>query len=286
VAFVLVLTWRQWTGPMSDPAFITYGLTNPGVVKYALITLALGLVLCLMCCVLWRRGARGRIEKRSQEGGAMVEFALLLPVAMFIVLLMAQSSFLMVGNLCVQYSAYCAARTAIVAIPDDLVVYSDEGPNYVTPDPNASAKQRRILKSAAWAVMPISCSLEDQEQADLPELVGGLDNFFTAYRDSTPGWVQAHLRRKWQYAINHTFVELAPPLSGDVYGEAEDIHISVSHRFYLSVPIARTVFAALDDGVELDIGIGQYGLIMRAACTLTNEGVQDYVDEEIFPIDR
>ena len=284
---ILVAVALQMTGGGSSAGdWLPHALGSAGVIKYAVITMALGAALCVTCHMLWRIGARARARQRSEEGGAIIEFALVLPFAMSLLLLLAQSSFLMVGHLCVQYSAYCAARTAIVAIPDDLVRYGGEAQNYVNPDPDSSAKQRRILRSAAWAVMPVSCSTSDQQKADRPELVEGLEHFFTAYGKPTPGWVRTNLERKWQYAMDHTFVDLSPPLDGDLYGEAEDIQVSVRHTFYLSVPVARTVFAALDDGVELDIGIGEYGLIMRAACALTNEGVQDYVDEETFPKDR
>jgi len=282
---VVATLWMTGAGA-SVGQWLPDALENAGFIKYALITMVLGAMLLVVCFMLWRIGARARGRKRSEDGGAMIEFALVLPVAMSLVLLLAQSSFLMVGHLCVQYSAYCAARAAIVAIPDDLAMFSGEAQNYVEPDPESSPKQIRMLRSAAWAVMPVSCSIEAQDKAELPELVDGLEEFFTAYGEETPGWVKANLERKWQYAIDHTFVELAPPDSGDLYGDDEDIQVSVEHTFYLSVPVARTIFAALDDGVELDIGIGEYGLTMRATCTLTNEGVQDYVDEETFPKDE
>ena len=286
IAFAVAMALRMTGGGPSVWKWLPGALGSGGFIKYALITMVLGAALCVTCFMLWRIGARARARRRSEEGGAIIEFALVLPFAMALVLLLAQSSFLMVGHLCVQYSAYCAARTAIVAIPDDLARFGGEAQNYVEIDPDASSKQRRILRSAAWAVMPISCSTRDQQKAERPELVEGLEDFFTAYGVSSPGWVRAHLERKWQYAMDHTFVELAPPVSGDLYGEAEDIQVSVRHTFYLSVPVARKIFAALDDGVELDIGVGEYGLIMRATCVLTNEGVQDYVDEETFPKDR
>jgi len=286
IVFAVAMALRMTGGGASAWKWLPRALGSGGFIKYTLITIALAAALCVMCHILWRIGARARTRRRSEEGGALIEFALVLPWAMALLLLLAQSSFLMVGHLCVQYSAYCAARAAIVAIPDDLARFGGEAQNYVELDPDSSVKQRRILRSAIWAVMPVSCSTSDQQKADLPELVSGLEEFFTAYGESTPGWVKANLQRKWQYAKDHTFVELAPPVSGDLYGEAEDIQVSVRHTFYLGVPVARTVFAALDDGVELDIGIGEYGLIMRATCALTNEGVQDYVDEETFPKDQ
>ena len=285
VILVGIAIWMTGGGS-SASQWLPRALVSSGVVKYAVITMVLTAGLLVVCVMLVRIGARARARDRSQDGGAIVEFALVLPFAVTLVLLLAQASFLMVGHLCVQYSAYCAARAAIVAIPDDLAQYGGEAQNYVDPEPNSSMKQGRILRAAAWAVMPVSCAIEAQAEASRPELVNGIEEFFSAYGESTPGWVKTKLQRKWQYAVDHTFVELEPPLSGDVYGEAEDIQVSVAHTFYLSVPMARTIFAAFEDGVELDIGNGEYGLVMRATCTLTNEGVQDYVDEETFPKDE
>jgi hypothetical protein len=284
---VVIAVALFWSGGASSASeWLPRALASSGVVKYAAITMALTATLFVVCYVIVRIGARARTRDRSQDGGAIVEFAMVLPIAVGLVLLLAQSSFLMVGHLCVQYSAYCAARAAIVAIPDDLAQYGGEAQNYVDPDPNNSIKQGRILRAAVWAVMPVSCGIAEQSEASKPELVNGIGDFFTSYGEPTPRWVETKLQRKWQYAMDHTFVELAPPIAGDVYGEAEDIQVSVAHTFYLSVPIARTIFAALDDGVELDIGNGEYGLRMQATCTLTNEGVQDYVDEETFPKER
>ena len=208
---VVATLWMTGAGA-SVGQWLPDALENAGFIKYALITMVLGAMLLVVCFMLWRIGARARGRKRSEDGGAMIEFALVLPVAMSLVLLLAQSSFLMVGHLCVQYSAYCAARAAIVAIPDDLAMFSGEAQNYVEPDPESSPKQIRMLRSAAWAVMPVSCSIEAQDKAELPELVDGLEEFFTAYGEETPGWVKANLERKWQYAIDHTFVELAPQI--------------------------------------------------------------------------
>lgn len=286
VVLAVAMAMRMTGGGPSAGQWLPGAMGKWGFIKYALITMGLAAALFVTCCVMWRIGVRARLRRRSQEGGALIEFALVLPIAMSLVLLLAQASFLMVGHLCVQYSAYCAARAAIVAIPDDLTRLGGEAQNYVEPLPDNSVKQGRILRAAIWAVMPISCSTRDQAPASKPELIDGLEEFFTAYGKPTPGWVRANLERKWQYASDHTFVELAPPISSDLYGEAEDIQVTVRHTFYLSVPVARTIFAALDEGVELDIGIGEYGLIMHATCTLTNEGVQDYVDEETFPKDR
>lgn len=312
--------WMWWynIGPSSWRFFLP-GLTSWGFIKYALLTLGSATALVALCAYLWHAGAaerRRRAEAREfggREGGAMVEFVMVLPIALMLALILAQASLLMVGNLCVHYSAYCAARAAIVAIPDDMS--PDEPPNYVDRDPDSSAKYRRILMAAAWAVMPVSCSIRAQSGSGGMELVEGLERFFDLYgrrgdedprgnwlpiedksdpdydpgfyREDTsgaPGWVRFHLGRKWRYALDHTFVDVSPPKNGDVYAEAEDIHVTVRHTFYLAVPYANVLFSRADpDGRELDIGSGEYGTVITATCTLTNEGVQDFVDEEEFP---
>ena len=103
-------------GGSSASQWLPRALVSSGVVKYAVITVVLSAMLFAVCVLLVRIGARARARKRSQDGGAVVEFALVLPIAAALALLLAQASFLMVGHLCVQYSAYCAARAAIQAI--------------------------------------------------------------------------------------------------------------------------------------------------------------------------
>jgi len=233
--------------------------------------------------VLWQAGAQGRRQRRAQDGTAMIEFALVLPIALTLVLLMVQSSLLMVGNLCVNYAAYCAARSAIVQVPRDLG--DVEGPNIVLDDLQASEKLQRIQSAAVWAVLPVSSSSEDVQEGDAGRLNGALSNFFSQYGVDEPGWVGPYLARKLAYAEQYTVTEISAPDDGATYGEREDIRANVRHTFYLSIPYASWVFRkfAGDEGVTLDFGSGQRGIIIEASCTLTNEGLQDYVDVEHFP---
>lgn len=212
----------------------------------------------------------------------MIEFALALPIALALTLLMIQSSLLMVGNLCVHYSAFCAARTAIVQVPADDS--PDEQPNQVA-GWASSQKLQRIRRAAVWAVMPVSSSHPDAPAGDDSVLSGSLARFFGQYGQDVPRWVENNLGRRWQYAMDHTRVALAPPLNEVTYREHEDLRVTVEHTFYLSVPYAARLLAAMDadDGVELDFGSGQYGTVIRATCTLPNEGVHDYIDVEPFP---
>ena len=67
------------------------------------------------------------------------------------------------------------------------------------------------------------------------------------------------------------------------YDQHEDVKVRVTHRFYMAVPFVARLFRALgdEDVRELSFGRGEYAMVIRAPCTLTNEGVQDYVEEEM-----
>ena len=104
--------------------------------------------LAAICCVLWRAGQRNRRTANGQSGVAMLEFAMVLPIGLILVLLMIQSSLLMVGNLCVNYAAYCAARSAIVTVPLDL---SNSEPHNVVAFGGTTGKTERIRLAAVWA---------------------------------------------------------------------------------------------------------------------------------------
>jgi hypothetical protein len=250
------------------------------------VVCAVVLVVCAgalvgVCRLLWEVGASRRGRVGGQEGAAILEFALVLPIAMALVLVMVQCSLLMGGNLCVHYAAFCAARSAVVYVPDDFS--PGEPPNLVS-EARWSGKLRRIRDAAVWAVFPISCGHSSYPEEDVGRLREGLEEFFDGYGQRAPGWVDGRIGRKLQYAQDHTEVDLHPPADGLTYAPHEDLRVTVRHTFYLSVPYANWVFRHLDrdDGVDLDFGDGEYGMVITASCTLTNEGVRDYVDIERF----
>jgi len=263
-----------------DGAFLTY----------AAISAASAVLFGLIAAALWRMGATGRRSRRSsQAGSATVEFALVLPIALMLSLIMAQSSLLMGGHLCVNYAAYCAARSAIVSVPKHL---ANEPRNEVLNDAENSRKMLIIKTAAVWAVLPISSSNTAIEPADSTILQNGLNDLQGSYNLSIPAWIDERLGRRLRYAEDYTDVELsrvgltlpaALGLEGKrLFGEHEDIKVTVSHTFYLAVPYAAAIFGAID-GRRLDIGGGEYGTVMQASCVLTNEGVDDVIKPEYFP---
>ena len=267
--------WDRW---------LLAALTSRLSICCGLVLAASALALAAMLAVLWSAGAAQRARRtRSQDGAAILEFALALPIALMLVLIMIQASLLMGGNLCVHYSAYCATRSAIVQIP--RYAGPDE-PTNVMDSPEWSGKYLKIRSAAIWALLPISRGSIDLAEADDSGLIDGLRDLFGSYGSQPPAWVDERLARKLTYAERYTEMEVAPPAEprslGDPYGEDEDIRVQVRHTFYLSVPYAGRIFAALDgdDGVEL--GDGEYGTVISASCRLTNEGVHDTIEEEII----
>jgi len=250
------------------------------------------LVVCLgglsaAAAVLRSAGASARARRRGaraggQDGGTIVEFALVLPVALPLVLMMVQSTLLMGGNLCVNYAAYCAARSAIVIVPDNL---APTEPANVVSEAAVSRKMRRIQLAAVWAVLPVSSASPNVPLEDADVLTAGLTEFFESYGQRPPGWVSKQLHRRLSYAEAYTGVELSPPADRMAYGVHEDLRVTVRHTLYLSIPLANRIFQLLDPdhSVALGFGDGEYGLEVTARCALTNEGVQDYVEAERFP---
>lgn len=244
-------------------------------------------VLAVLGTILWQAGAAGRRQRRDsgEQGAAILEFAMVLPIALMMVLMMTQASLLWGGNLCVQYASYTAARSAIVTIPQNLSI--TEPANVVEGDVYTSDKIKRIHQAAAWAIMPVACSDKQAPEGDVADFQQGLKQFFAGYGLNAPGWVNDNLGRRYQYALDHTDIELSPPADSNCYARNEDIRVTVRHTFYLAVPYASYVFAHMDkDGVTLPFGTKEYGTKMESACSLTNEGETDYIDVEPFPQKR
>jgi len=262
--------------------WVVSAITSRMFVICALVTLASTAGLVLLGGFLWRAGARQRLRPRGEDGAAILEFVMVLPIGLMLVLVIVQSSLLMVGNLCVHYASYCAARSAIVNVPADLS--PTEPPNFVSDDATASGKLRRVHVAAVWAVLPVSCSSPSIPEGDAATLKKGLEGLLSGFGQEPPSWIQEHLGRKLQYAEDHTQVSLSAPLKGDKYAAHEDIVVTVRHTLYLSVPYASKLFATMArEGVELNFAPGEYGMEITATCRLTNEGVQDWVEAEKFP---
>ncbi len=293
----LLVISAGWSAATSTGAWAKAARESHVFLVAAGITGACAAALAVLCGALCVAGRQGRdvLAARnplSERGSATFEFALVLPIALMVVLIMVQSSLVMGGSLCVHHAAFCAARSAIVQVPRDL---SADEPANVVADEGSSQKLRLIKQAAVWAVLPISCAHPDGPVAASADLENALEAVFAATAGGTPAWVRRDLAHKLGYAQRHTWIALevaTPPVAGGAPAPAgngpfrkdDDLRVLVRHDFYLSVPYAARVFSQVaGDGMTLEFGRGLYALTMRSDCTLTNEGEQDFVDVERFP---
>jgi len=262
--------------------WLLHALSSPLSVKCGLIMWASTVVLVVVGSVLWRAGAAGRARRHlsGEDGSVMLEFVLCLPFILFIVLLLVQSSLLMGGSINVHHAAYLACRSAIVQIPRDG---GEIEPPNVLEGRSVSGKYVRIRAAGVWGVLPIAYGGKDIDEEDARVLSDGFVEFFREYGVDHTGWGDGYLGRKLYYAMTKTYVYVVPPQSGLEYDQHEDIEVKLSHEFYMAVPFVARLFRALgeDDIRDLGFGESEYSMMIRARCTLTNEGVQSYVEEEM-----
>lgn len=235
-----------------------------------------------------------RLRERlaSDSGVAMVEFALVTPILLFLTLLLLQTMLVFTGLFYVQYAAFAAARSAIVQIP----MQSTEPINQIQTD-RRSEKFSAIESSAILAVMPISGREGESVVAGGggSTLVQGVTQLYSVQGREVPPWVDGMLAQRLNYAANHTTVELETVRPGDglesvVYdpiaglaevSPKEAISVRVQHQFALTIPIASRVFASVGISGSYSpvsrnnsspAAPGQWTLIQSRA-VLTNEGI-------------
>ena len=286
--------------------------TQPGDWWWSTLTSgpALWLLGCALLClvVLFWLGLRLRAvsaevrkapvrERMADDSGvAMIEFVLVTPILLMVTLLLVQTMLVFTGLFYVQYSAYAAARVAIVQIPTDYGLASNE-------IDLSSEKAENIIGSAMIALVPV-CGREastDNTAIDVgPMFVQGFSEMYSAMGRSEPNWVTEMLAQRLYYAANHTDVTLHrvyPDGSDSVEFESIDgfttvgpkdaISVTVRHEFALTVPLASRIFAAVgESGSYTPAGRnsdspgppGQWTMIESRAI-LTNEGIDRRLPE-------
>jgi len=278
LAVAIALVCAGWALAACGNGWLGRALRSPLTLRAGAVCLASIVLLYLIAGALWRLG-RGRRRADGSAGTAAIEFVLLFPIALSIVLVMIQSMLVVVGNIVVHYSAFAAARAAVVHVPEKL---SYEEPRNVVADPAYSGKFHRIRCAAVEAVKGVSAGKQGAGgsggSGGAIVLEQGIDRFFSLYDRPSPRWVRTMLPSKYEYAWDYTEVSLQPPDNGQQYGDHEDLTVSVRHMLYLSMPYARALF-----GKPLPGGTGDYATEATATYTLTNQGVEDEIDVEVFP---
>lgn len=187
-----------------------------------------------------------RVLHGDQDGTATVEFVLLMPIGLLIVLVITQAALLFQANMVVNYAAFAAVREASVALSLDL---PEEGgtqsgkhnlvnnPDY--PLAGGSTKLDLIKRTACLALVPISGECDSPPDADSSGSTstdfmdpGGRavaaattaalqspDATNTAWQDmearynySTSSWPWVgRVEKKYNYALRYTQITLAEP---------------------------------------------------------------------------
>lgn len=288
-----LLTAGLWDGPMQRDAAL-------------LLLSVLGLGVCLW--IMFRISRQKRAGAEAQAGGAgrsasggsvrtsparrigdesgtvMIEFALVLPFAMFFILMIAQLMLLMTARLFVHYAAFNAARAAVVQISEDYTYQGmgGEQQNLIVMSMN-SPKYRAIQEAAALSLWPVSGPGHGDigSLGSLGDAIGHLESFYQVNGREPPAFVRNILPGRLSYALRNTEVVIHRPRGVgpsvvfdraamiDSFGPREAITVEVRHRFFLSMPWVGAFFA---DGVADVPGGGSYTMLQGHA-TLTNEGI-------------
>lgn len=300
---VLAMIVAVWWWAAQGSGWWAVAIRSPLFIRCGLVLLATAAALIVVGGAMARLGRRGRRSFGADQAGvAVLEFVLLFPIAMAIILVMIQSAMLMAGNLLVHYGAFCAARSAVVWIPADLREFG-EPPNVVG-SPDWSVKLRRIRQAAVLGVLPAgAASRRFGRPADAAALRRTLSGVYGHYGRDPGGWLDEPQAAKYGYVSNedHTWVAVSPPtydidevrddaLDGRIdqmyfdgttippYGPAEPITVTLHHRLHLSVPYANRLF-----GEELDGFPGHYATEVAVSYTLLNQGRYDDVILEFVP---
>jgi len=242
-------------------------------------TLVAGLMLVRAAVRVGHR--RPRTTLATDTGGtATIEFALLTPILLFMILLLAQVTFLMTGNIYVHYAAFAATRTAIVQIPMD---YPDVPANEYVNEPGTS-KRDAIWRAAVFAVVPASGDVGGNPSGNISTtgFISGLNEFYGTYGQDPPPWIAAKMTDRLSYAAEHTDVTVYrafevdevtvefEEMDGGRFDPKDPIRVLVNHRLNLPIPYVNRIFA---DGTHAD-GRARFMNVV-AHSTLTNEGVLD-----------
>jgi uncharacterized Tic20 family protein len=237
------------------------------------------IAVCIGGLILWTLYRLGRRPRRplwvDSDGTGTIEFALLLPVLLFVVLILAQVTFLMGGNLFVHYASFAGARAAIVQIPQNE---PGEPANYI--DASAgSTKFDAVRRAVVYALVPVAGEATGGSGLPTSSVVQGLKAWYEAYGDEAPQWIDTRIAKRIDYAALNTEITIERPRIIDeqtvefepcsAFEPRDPVTVRVDHRLNLNIPYVRQIFA--DGG---DAQTGRYTNIMARA-TLSNEGLRD-----------
>ena len=232
------------------PAFLRS--VSPSIV----FAVGLGMLALRFVSVLTKtKKVRADATADSQSGASAVEFVLVLPALAVLLLMILQIALLVQAKFVVNYAAFCAARSAIAVIPDDVSLSRPPESHNHLGRPDVSEKVETIRRSAALPLTAISPLPGFTGATGLPVITNPepiADLVKLAPFDVGPRSMMAQvmLRAPYAYHPDNTAVKVL-----DVEGnEARDfrdhdwVTVKVSYRYYLAVPFAKRLFGTAYSG--------------------------------------
>jgi len=239
-----------------------------------------GLVLCFRALIRLHPRGRRTPPRVDEAGVVTVEFALVMPVILFLILILTQTALLMAAQFFVHYAAFAAVRVAVVQIPRDLSAVGGEAHNVIDAAPG-SPKFDAMTRAAQIAVMPIS-GRDESSRVDVPAFAAAWREHFELLDQTPPRWVDTLAAERMAYAVEHIEVELLrveslregvtlePIFGTHAFTMRQTVAVRVRHRLNLAVPYVRAIFA--DDYHRTLHGETAYADV-AATASLTVEGV-------------
>ncbi len=193
-------------------------------------------------------------NKENESGTSAVEFVLVLPALAVLLLMILQIALIVQAKFVVNYAAFCAARSAVVVIPDDVAGRPSEPRNRIG-NPDSSEKVEIIQRSAALPLTAISPLPGFSVAKGVPVLTNPAviaDLVKLAPFDVAPRSMmgQVMLRAPYAYHLENTAVKVLT-LEGAEGGSFRDhdwVTVKVQYRYYLAVPFAKKLFGTSYSG--------------------------------------
>lgn len=212
-------------------------------------------VIMLLCVFRWVPRSRKRLRlallSADERGAAYaLPYVLVFPLYMFLMCLIIESSLVLIVKMGTMYSAYSAARSAIV---------------WLNAAPNVGSQKIRL--AGVQALVPFSSSNPVHAQAG----VGSGSHsgaYISAYHRYSPngGATQDYLASKYRFAERATQVRWQPNRPR----ENDDVTVTISYEMPLNVPgVGRVLGHVCPWGGQF------YTCPITSVATLPNEGAKD-----------
>jgi hypothetical protein len=200
--------------------------------------------------------ARKQLRSDPQSGSSAVEFVLVLPALTVLLLMILQIALIVQAKFVVNYAAFCAARSAIVVIPQDVSGDGPTEPRNHLGDPEHSNKVKIVQRAAALPLTAISPLPGMSVSQGLPILANPdataelikLAPFDVMTPRSMMG--QVMLRAPYSYYPDNTAVKLFTSAGSETgsFEEHDWVTVKVQYRYYLAVPFAKKLFGTSYSG--------------------------------------